>query len=168
MRKLILFLAFAIAAALAVPSGPANAQRLEVSSFATSPQKGETDIAARSFGYGFAGHAVFPIDDAFGIVGTIQYHNHDRAIVQAYGVDIVEGDSDFWAGAGLRVQKWNVYVQGIGGFVQKRDALDETENDTIPAAFVGWGFQPGVVGVSGGWYFSDFGTQYGAGLTLRF
>lgn len=169
MKYLVLSVLVAVCMVFAPPQ-ETEAQTLELAAIVTSPQAGEVGLEGRTFGYGFAAtYAFTAIHDVIHPVGTIQYHVHNTATVNVGELGFINGaDKDFFAGAGARVNIGTLYAQGIGGFVQKRDALVDAENDTKLAGSVGFGVQPGLIGVGAAWYFSDFGTQYSAGINLRF
>ena len=163
-------LAVAVVAVLMFHVEQSAAQTMDVTAMITSPQSGEIGLDGRTFGYGMAATYVFTgAHENVHIVGTFQYHNHSRAEYMESGLELIKGtDRDLFVAAGLRFSYKALYGQWMLGFTQKRDVLIDKDNDTKPSGYAGWGFQPSRIGLAGGWYFSEFGIQYGLGLNVRF
>ena len=135
----------------------AAAQDMDISGFVTSPQgEGNVSISDRSFGYGVSTTFVYgKIHEMIQPIGTLQYHNHDRA-----------GDKDIMLAGGLRLALHGCYIQGTVGLIEKRDAM--SDGNIKAATSFGIGYVPSFIGVAGNYYVSHFGNHYGAGLVVRF
>ena len=167
--KFILTLLVAAVATFALPQ-LAAAQTMDVSVHVSTPQGTEVGLEERSFGFTVAAtYAYTQLHSNVHLLGSVQYHDHNRAQYTGGEIRTIEGsDRDLVAALGVRLTKWRFYVQGLAGYLQKRDAVMSKEKDTTPAGYIGWGVQPTAIGISGGWHFSDFGEQYSVGLNYRF
>ena len=163
-------LAVSVAAVLMFHVEQSAAQTMDVTAMMTSPQEGVTGPDSRTFGYGLAATYAFTgAHENIHLIGSLQYHDHGITYDRWNGnVEDVDNDKDLFVGGGVRLTHWGLYAQGLLGFIQKRDPGIQKNNDTKVAGYAGWGYQPRAVGVAGGWYFSEFGIQYGLGLNVRF